>query len=247
MKLISNFELLVNRIAPVSSGAIARKVIQGHFLTISNTELHRSVYFKIKYTYGNFITNATGIDTDRELRIATAGAPPSGGNAVLIYDGGSFNNETLLANSTTLSTGVNIPGGNYDCVTTKNLRLRAGETGLLALLPFFQVIGQSPIQNSLTDLTPSVEVRGFISIEQVAESTYTNSNNTVVTETNPFVHEKANLILCSEHRGTFIDEDFNGTTQELLLGGVRVGFDFDQLAYALPLAEGKSLYTLDGV
>ena len=86
-----------------------------------------------------------------------------------------------------------------------------------------------------------------MSKEQAAESTYTLSNNKVVTETNPYVHEKANLIIASKHRGTFLDEDFNGTTQELLIGGVRVGFDFDQLAYALPLAEGKSLYTLDGV
>ena len=144
MKLISNFELLFNRISRQetnATGAVARRIVQGHFLTICNTELHRSVYFKIKYTYGNFITNATGIDSDRELRIATSAPPPSGGNAILVYDGGSFNNQILLANSTTLSIGVNIPGGNYDCITTKNIRLRAGETGLLALLPIFQANG----------------------------------------------------------------------------------------------------------
>ena len=237
MKLISNFEILLNRIAPLSSGAIARKIVQGHFLTISNTELHRSVYFKIKYTYGNYIPSPQ--DLDRELRVAI----PNPGNVVLIYDGGSVNNQTIPATATTKATGVNIPGGDYFYVATNNLRLRAGETGLLALLPFFQPTGE----NSLTDTTPSVEIRGFISIEQVSDAQYTNSAGQSIVETNPFVHEKANLIINSEHRGTFVDEDFNGSTPELLIGGVRVGFDFDQISYALPLAEGKSLYTLDGV
>lgn len=243
MKLISNFEILLNRIAPFNtspSGAIARKIVQGHFLTISNTELHRSVYFRVKYTYGNYIPNA--IDADRELRIATLPPSPSPGNVVLIYDGGSLNNQSIPASVTTKANGVNIPGGDYFYVTTNNLRLRAGETGLLALLPFFQPTGE----NSTTDTTPSVEIRGFVSIEQMSESQYTNSAGQLITETNPFVHDAAKLIINSEHRGTFVDEDFNGTTSELLIGGVRVGFDFDQISTSLPLAEGKSLYILDG-
>jgi hypothetical protein len=244
MKLISNFEILLNRIAPASSGAIARKIVQGHFLTISNTELHRSVYFRVKYTYGNFITNSTTLDVDRELRIATFGANPVPGNTVLIYDGGSLNNEAIPTASTTKANGVNIPGGDYFYVATNNLRLRAGETGLLTLLPFFQSMGE----NTLTDATPSVEIRGFISIEQVSEATYKNSNNQTIVETNSHVQEPARLLINSEHRGTFLEDDFNGINTEFLQsGGTRIGFDFDQLSYALPLAEGKSLYVLEGV
>ncbi len=246
MKLISNFEILLNRIAPFNptpSGAIARRVIQGHFLTLSNTELHRSVYFKVKYFYGNFITNPTNLDTDRELRIASTLSAAPLQNAILIYDGGSLNNQIVPP---TTATGVNIPGGDYFYVSTNNLRLRAGETGLLTLLPFFQ----TGLQNSPTDLTPSIEVRGYITIEQVSDSTYTNSAGVLINETNPFVHDKANLVISSEHRSTFLDEEFNGTAIEYNLptagGSVKIGFDFDQGSLALPLAEGKSLYTLDG-
>lgn len=242
MKIISNFEVLFNRIAPASSGSIARKVIQGHFLTISNTELHRSVYFKVKYTYGNNIPNTS--DSDRELRIATLGPNPVAGNTTLIYDGGSINNQSIPTSATTTANGVNIPGGDYFYVATNNLRLRAGETGLLALLPFPQPTG---VENTLTDTSPSLEVRGFITIEQVSDAQYVNSNNQLITETNPFVNQEAKLLICSEHRGTFIDEDFDGSRTEFQFGnGIKVGFDFDQLAYPLPLAEGKSLYILDG-
>jgi hypothetical protein len=241
MKLVSSFEILLNRIAPFNptpSGAVARKVLQGHFLTISNTELHRSVYFKVKYTYSNNITVAT--DPVRELNIAPFPGSPTG-NAVLIYDGGSINNQVIPLSETTKATGVNIPGGDYFVVSTRNLRLRAGETGLLTLLPYFQNIGE----NSLTDTTPSLEVRGHISIEQVSESTYVNSDGQSIVETNPYVKDTAKLLISSEHRGTFLDEDFNGTSTEYgLPGGIRIGFDFDQLAYSLPLAEGKSLYEL---
>lgn len=240
--LVSNFELLLNRIAPSNpspSGAIARRVVQGHFLTISNTELHRSVYFRIKYTYGNYIPNAVG--TNRELRIAPFPGSTAG-NVVLIYDGGSLNNQLIPTANTTTATGVNIPGGDYFYVKTNNLRLRAGETGLLALLPFFQGTGTNSLGGTVTDL----EIRGFISIEQVSDAQYVNSNGVNITETNPFVGEPANLILNSEHRATFLDDDFNGINVEQLTGAVRVGFDFDQIAYPLPLAEGKSLYKLPG-
>jgi len=247
MKIVSNFEILFNRIAPIQGSppnpslggnSIARRVAQGHFLTISNTELNRSVYFKVKYTYGNNLQLASGSqDIDRELRLP----PFAPFNSVLVYDGGSLNNVSI--NSST-SNGVNIPGGDYFVVSTNNLRLRAGETGLLALLPFIQPNGD----NSLPDILPNLEVRGFITIEQVSEAQYLNSNGLLINETNPFVNQPANLIICSEHRGTFLDNDFDGTRNELLFNsGIQVGFDFDQLVYALPLAEGKSLYTLEGV
>ncbi len=254
MKIISNFEILFNRIAPLRStppatipdpnsggNAIARKIVQGHFLTISNTELQRSIYFKVKYTYGNNLpSSSVAPDIERELKLAAFPPTSSPFNSVLAYDGGSLNNEFVVSST---ATGVNIPGGDFFVVSTKNLRLRAGETGLLALLPFIQPTGE----NSLTDITPSLEVRGFITIEQVADAQYINSAGVTITETNPFVNQPANVVISSEHRGTFVDNDFDGTKTEIVFGsGIRVGFDFDQLAYALPLAEGKSLYTLDG-
>jgi hypothetical protein len=245
MKLVSSFEILFNRIAPFNPnpavGAVARKVLQGHFLTISNTELHRSVYFKVKYIYGNNIPTANTLDAERELNLAPFPNSPAG-NAVLIYDGGSINNQLIPVNETVRATGVNIPGGDYFVVSTRNLRLRAGETGLLALLPY----AQNANANSLADPTPSIEVRGHITIEQVSEASYVNNGQTII-ETNPYVKDAAKLLLSSEHRGTFLDEEYNGINIEPFAGGnVRAGFDFDQLAYALPLAEGKALYELPG-
>jgi hypothetical protein len=224
--LVSNFELLVKRIAPpAQAGAVARVVANGHFLTITNTELDRSVYFSVKYIVGNFIANNANADVDREIQI--------GINSSLIFDGGSADNVVLNA---TTSRGVNIPGGDYFCVRTANLRLRAGESGLLALLPLL-----SP--NVLTRL--NMEVRGHILISQENESTYFNGNQTI-TETNPFVNKEAKVLISSEQRGTFLDDDFLQNPTELQLGNVRVGFDFDQIAYSQPLSEGNSLFVLAG-
>lgn len=229
MKTISNFEILVKRIAPTSAGAVARVVVNGHFLTITNTELDRSVYFSVKYIVGNFIVNSaqpTNQDIDRELQIGT--------NTSLIFDGGSIDN---LPVSATTSRGVNIPGGDYFCVKTQNLRLRAGESGLLTLLPILN-------PNILN--RRNLEIRGHILISQENEATYNNGTQNIV-ETNPFVNQNAKVLITSEQRGTFLDEDFLLNRPELLLNtGARIGYDFDQLAYSLPLAEGKSLYTIEG-
>lgn len=226
--LISNFELLVKRIAPANSGAVARVVINGHFLTITNTELDRSVYFSIKYIVGNFVVNPSqpsNQNVDREIQIGT--------NSTLIYDGGSLDN-TLV--SATTSRGVNIPGGDFICVKTQNLRLRAGESGLLTLLPL--------IPNTL--IRTNLEIRGHILISQENEAVYNNGTQTI-RETNPFVCKEAKVLISSEQRGTFLDDDALQNIPELILGtGLRLGYDFDQIAYSQPLAEGKSLFTLGG-
>lgn len=227
--LVSNFELLAKRIAPQSSGAVARVAVNGHFLTISNTALDRSVYFSIKYIVGNFVVNSSSpgdLDIDRELQIGT--------NSSLIFDGGSVDNAPVTS---TTSRGVNIPGGDFFCIKTQNLRLRAGESGLLALLP---------IVNPTILNRRNLEIRGHIIISQESDAVYNNGNSTVI-ETNPFVGEDARVLISSEQRGTFLDEDFlNGIPEFQFGNGLRIGYDFDQITYNQALATGQSLYILPG-
>ena len=233
MKTISNFEILFNRIAPIQGSnpniggnSIARRVVQAHFLSITNLEYNRPVYFSVSYITNNLSPD----DVNRELITTPA-------NFSLIYDGSGVNNRVLQPTEYQLSTAIipPFPFKSYATLKTTSLVVFPGETALLALFPNFIP--------SLGTLSPSIEIRGHISIKQEANGVVNN-----VLETNPFVNEPAKLLICSEHRGTFLDNDFNGSRTEITLNnGINIGFDFDQLVYALPLAEGKSLYTLDGV
>jgi hypothetical protein len=228
--LVSNFELLIARIAPAVSGAVARRAVQGHFLTISNTELDRAVYFSVRYVCYNAPAPATDVDVNRELNI--------GVNVSLIYDGNGQNNTNIPAAQviTAFGQGGNLGGPStalgirgYTFVQTRNLRLLAGETGLLALLPALT----PPV---LLNPNPQLEIRGYIEIQQENNAFVAGAGTQL--QTNPFVNHPARLLINSEHRGTFLDPTFTGAAV-----GV---FDFDQLAYSLPLAEGRSLYVLPG-
>ena len=96
---------------------------------------------------------------------------------------------------------------------------------------------RSDILDPMITPSPQYEVRGFIKIQQES-----NAEG----ETNPYINNPANVLICSEHRGTFLDNDYPNFKENILSSGALEGMDFDQLSYALPLAEGKSLYTLEG-
>ena len=64
--IVSNFELLVKRILPLSppgsnqddpQNTVARRLVQAHFLTISNLELDRPIYFSVSYYVANINNN----------------------------------------------------------------------------------------------------------------------------------------------------------------------------------------------
>ncbi len=250
-QVISTFEILVKRIAPLGPvfpnnpsipdqdegfNSVFRRVIQGHFLTITNLELNRPLYFSVSYIMAS---NQSTLDPLREFTLDATGIR----NFDLAYDGNLGDNINANIGAQLLTTTVPpFPFRFYKTLKSNNLLLGPGETGILALFPNI-IPGplQAPALNGiLTAVSPSFELRGHIRIRQEA-----TANN----ETNPYINLPANILINSELRGTFLDNDFNGVNIERPFGGggPRIGFDFDQLAYSLPLGNGASLYSLDGV
>lgn len=108
---ISTFELLVKPIAPRIPGnpgvtAVARRVVQGYFLTISNLDA-KDLTFRIEF----FISNPNPPDPDRTLA----------NNADLIFDIAGANTPITLNQSGNLFSG--------------SFRLPAGQTASVQLLP----------------------------------------------------------------------------------------------------------------
>jgi hypothetical protein len=246
MNVISNFELLVKRILPIigtnpnaAFNSVARRVVQAHFITISNLELDRPIYFSLSYYVSNFQASGSVAQDLREL-VFNNGTPITR-NFDLRYDGnGTDNVNGNLGITQTNAIITALPFREFNILKTRNLLLAPGETGLIALFPNITGVEQTPsLTNILTTVSPGFEVRGFVKIQQ---------ESTAEGETNPYINRPAQILINSELRGTFLDNDFP-TLPELDIdgNGLRIGLDFDQLAYSLPLAEGKSLYTLDGV
>src|SRR5690349_14151653 len=84
---ISTFELLVKRIAPQPAPAdVARRVVQGYFLTITNLE-SKDLTFRIQFT----ISRPNPVDPDRTLF----------NNVNLLYDIAGANQELILRGNAT--------------------------------------------------------------------------------------------------------------------------------------------------
>ena len=130
---ISTFELLVKRIAPPpAANSVARRVVQGYFLTISNLENEA-----FRYTLDFHISLPTPPDPDRTLA----------NNSVVLLDVAGANQVLNLApagatvNTTRFST---------------SFRLGAKQTASLQLLPNIN----DPAL--LANPNPDLEVRGFV-------------------------------------------------------------------------------------
>jgi hypothetical protein len=116
MNTVSTFELLIARIAPPppgAAGAVARRVVQGYFLTIANLE-NRPIRLRLRLV----IASNTG---NRVI---------SSANTQVILDTGTINN-SLLA----FSVSPNSPVGGASLVVTDAFTLAARHTGLVAVLP----------------------------------------------------------------------------------------------------------------
>jgi hypothetical protein len=251
MKTISTFELLVKRILPLGGGpnpnpnlginTVARRVVQAHFLTISNLELDRPVYFSLSYYVSNFLNAGSAAQDLRELVYTNSGGTITR-NFDIRYDGNGTDNINANIGVTQNNAIITaVPFRQFNILKTRNLLLAPGETGLVAFFP--NITGQEQTASLVNILNPTVtpspgfEVRGFVKIQQ---------ESSAEGETNPYINRPAQLLVSSEQKGTFLDNDFPLATELIINGGSRIGLDFDQLAYSLPLAEGKSLYTLDG-
>ncbi|MEM6612088.1 MAG: hypothetical protein AAF652_07510 [Cyanobacteria bacterium P01_C01_bin.72] len=138
---VSTFELLIKPIAPRTpvTEAVARRVIQGYFLTISNLEDKR-----LRYTIEFFDSTPNPPSTNRELE---ADSRPTGNlviprNFNLIYD---------------------VAGANTDLI-----RIRRGTEGQIAG-DFFLDPKQTASVQLLPDLSalsadPNLEIRGYVNL-----------------------------------------------------------------------------------
>lgn len=130
---ITTFELLVKRIAPPpASPTLARRVIQGYFLTLSNLE-DRDLTYQLEF----HVSRPNPANANRSLA----------GNAVVAFDTAGANS-FLTLNAVTPSPATP--------VFTTRFRLPAKQTASLQLLPDLNKPGL------LTDANPGIEIRGFV-------------------------------------------------------------------------------------
>jgi len=191
--IVSNFELLVKRIATVNpdSGGISRvfrRVIQGYFLQVSNLEVSRSISLFIKIT----IPTSTG---NREII-------PSGpnGNVQIIFDNGTINNRFLTL------TRLSSSNTSFTEYQTSSFTLNSRQTGLLTILPNVGLFFSEP--NQPNQLNPDLEIRGYVELRQRRRGGFPS----------PFLFTpEANVLVSPETRGTFLDDDYptNSTSNEL--------------------------------
>jgi len=140
--IVSNFELLIKRIAtvpastPTSISSVFRRVVQGYFLSVTNLEPERRAGFFLRIT----ITSSTG------NRII------SNANTQCFFDNGNTNNSQLNVNNISSLTP------NILRYSTSAFVLGPQQTGLITLLP--NVI---PFINTIN---PDLEIRGFVELIQ---------------------------------------------------------------------------------
>jgi hypothetical protein len=221
MAIISNFEILLNRIAnagdaTLPSNAPFRRVVQGYFLTVSNPAVNNvPITFVLRFTV-NF-TNVTSVATLTDSNNAfcrsfvSSGAGPAAlasSNHVLIVNKEPDN--TLAAG---IAPSVLTPGALFPAAAptaqqfnSQNITIGVGQTFSIGLFPNTQnkfVLGPSELA-----------IRGYVEIDSV-----------------PAPVNKS-LIMSAEHRGTFLDNNYPTYSNE--------DMDFDQIAYALPMFGGGS-------
>ncbi|MBD0259960.1 MAG: hypothetical protein ICV83_29940, partial [Cytophagales bacterium] len=104
--LVSNFELLVKRIAPLAPGgpsapvnAPFRRVVQGYFLIITNLNPNRTANFILQFTIPALPAGTSGA-FDREIVLAPDPNVRAG------YDVAALNNQSLSLVATTSPTAV---------------------------------------------------------------------------------------------------------------------------------------------
>jgi hypothetical protein len=144
--IVSNFELLLKRIAPPlpgPAGAVARRLGQGYFLAITNLEPTRTINLRLRLV----ISASAPLSTfDREIQVS--GGPI---NTTAIFDNANADNVALTLTSVTPA-----KADTREFITGR-FTIRPNQTASVAILPdVAALLG-----------TSNFEVRGFVVLEQV--------------------------------------------------------------------------------
>jgi len=210
MAIISNFELLIKRIAPLSGNGIIdapfRRAVQGYFLHISNPN-NRTVNFRIRAHYPAWTNLSPDSLIDRELVNGASNLR----NHIYTYDitGGPNNAQNVFE-----PMRCRIIKNGSRSLITRNLSLGACQTAAFKLLP--------DLRSTALDLShPRLEIRGYLEIAQL-KPFFSSSPQPI------------DLLFTPESRGTFLDNTYPDTANT----GEKL--DFDQIAYSMPTSTGAA-------
>jgi hypothetical protein len=144
--LVSNFELLISRIAPGPGSPLNRKVVQGYFLSITNLDGQRDLNLNLKV----ISSKNNGVDFNRDFIPDT--------NAVVFFDNGPLSQNNFPV--TMVASGM--VGANVNFVnifrTTNLPTIKPLQTALIAILPNAG-LASNPLVN--------LEIRGHIVLNHV--------------------------------------------------------------------------------
>lgn len=176
--LVSNFELLVKRIAPLNGPAPVdapfRRVVQGYFLTVTNLSPTLSTNFFLTFT----IPTVSGAKNATDNEFVLGAAPVA--NVVTLVDTATQENLPL-----TLTLVVN--NVNHKKFNTNSFLVRPLQTVIVVLLPN---IGA----NASIIPRASIEIRGFV---EIAQARRFRVNRPAI-----------DVLITPETRGTFLDNDY---------------------------------------
>lgn len=194
--LVSNFELLVKRIAPLTSipavNAPFRRVIQGYFLTVTNLDPNRATSFFLSFTIPTI--GGSAVPSEKEFVLT----PPANINVECLVDLPTGDNVSLQVYS-------GVSNGNYKKFTTRAFSVGPLQTVLVTLLPFIR-------GNASLIPASRLEIRGFVELFQ--QATFFRSRPPI------------DVLITPEARGTFLDDDYPnfGTPQELDFDQISYGY-----------------------
>ncbi len=212
MALVSTFELLVKRIAPLTPSdpinAAFRRVVQGYFLTISNPN-DQFLIIRVRATIPTWVGSPPSPNPQNARELING--PEGIRNHIYTYDitGGAARGQVIYSSLL----GPSLPcGENAKRFQTGFLFLPPCQTAAVKILP--------DLESEAINLgNPSLEIRGYVEIFR--------------TSFFPIPQEPVELVLTPEIRGTFLDNNYPD-----FCGGNSL--DFDQIAYSLPLADGAA-------
>lgn len=188
MGIISTFELLVKPIAPRDPipedfRAVARRVVQGYFLTITNLS-NLDLRFRFRFTASS--VNATNV--------IGASGPGSFVNQVdLLYDIDGSENLPLE------NVGISATGPGFVRIRGDLPSLRGNQTATVQLLPR---LTRSVLENE----DPELEIRGFADVFiPLIASANEDGGFSLIRQTD----ESVPVLLQPEIRGTFLPNDLS--------------------------------------
>jgi hypothetical protein len=208
--LVSTFELLVKRIAPLAPGGVGnpvnapfRRVVQGYFLIITNLNPNRTANFFLRFTIPSLPAGGAGA-FDREIDLSGNPNVRSG------YDVAAFNNVPLA---------LSPAGGTADFKRFRTVRFSAGplQTVSVNLLP--------NLGNPAVLTNESLEVRGSVELFQAYGSIQDIFNGVPATD----------VLLSAEIRGTFLDNDYPNN-----MVGTELDFDQINYGLPLASGNGRN-------